>query len=521
MSRIAMQTFPFGLSRRRRARAEVSESAMRTFEARRPAPLLPIRVFRSTASQAAAQRILPVMLAALASVSAPARAADGAYVPDWGAEGRLLLRLGTFGDQASAVALQRDGKLLLAGQCGMDASRYTLCAGRLRGDGEFDLGFGPDETGRILLDSVSGLENFDSTLGRHGMALQADGRAVLGGRWACGNWAGCAAGLLVRLSANGTAEPNPNSQYGVQYAYNSRYTFNTVEAVTIAPDGKIVVAGCTVRADSDPPNYDFGIARFNTDLTPDASFGNGGSRVGAFDLGDDYADCADAVAVLPDRTIVAAGTARGSDGRLKAALLKLAADGSADAAFGNNGRVWFDTAQWSTGDVAIHAITVDRHGRLVAAGGRQIWDGTDQDFVVARLSATSGALDTTFGGVGVVSLLFDLASPFTDVADDVRVQGDGRILVAGEASAGSATTVFALARLGDDGSLDTGFGSGGKSYGTFSPPSQTSNQRDAGRSLALGSGGLFVAGPGREQGGGLRFGIAKLQLDAIFADGFE
>jgi uncharacterized delta-60 repeat protein len=494
---------------------------MRTTEVRRSAPFSPIRRSHGTASRAAARRTLSVIFAALASGAPSAHAADGTYVPDWGTGGRILLRLGTFGDLATTIALQRDGKLLLAGQCGMDASRYTLCAGRLRGDGEFDLGFGPNETGRILLNSVSGLENFDSVLGRHGMALQADGRAILGGRWTCGNWAGCAAGLLVRLSADGTAEPNPNSQYGVQYAYNARYAFNTVEAVAIAPDGKIVVAGCTVRADSDPPNYDFGVARFNADLTPDASFGNGGSRVGAFDLGGDYADCATSVAVLPDRTIVAAGSARGSDGRLKAALLKLAADGGADGAFGNNGRVWFDTAQWSTGDVAINAITLDRHGRLVVVGGRQIWDGTDQDFVVARLNATSGAFDTTFGGVGVVSLLFDLAAPFTDVADDVLVQGDGGILVAGEASADSATTVFAVARLYDNGSLDNGFGNGGKSYGTFSPPSQTSNQHDAGRSLALGSGGLFVAGPGREQGGGMRFGVAKLQLDAIFSDGFE
>lgn len=494
---------------------------MRTTEVRRPAPFFRDHLFLHSASRAAAHRIVSVMFAALALLSPAARAADGAYVPDWGADGRILLRLGTFGDVASAIASQRDGRILLAGQCGMDASRYTLCAGRLRADGEFDLGFGPNETGRILLNSVSGLENFDSTLGRHGMALQADGRAILGGRWTCGNWAGCAAGLLVRLDANGLAEANPNSQYGVQYAYNFRYTFNTVEAVAIAPDGKIVVAGCTVRADSDPPNYDFGVARFNTDLSADTSFGNGGSRVGAFDIGGDYADCATSVAVLADRSIVAAGTARGSDGRLKAALLKLAADGSADAVFGNNGRVWFDASQWSTGNVAINAIALDRRGRLVVAGGRQIWDGADQDFIVARLNPTNGALDTTFGGSGMVSLLFDLASPFTDVANDVLVQGDGRILVAGEASAANATTVFALARLYDNGSPDGGFGNGGKSYGTFSPPSQTSNQQDAGRSIALGGGGLFVAGPGREQGGGARFGIAKLQLDSIFADGFE
>lgn len=462
-----------------------------------------------------------VALAALLAFAPLAQAADGTYATGWGSGGRMLLRLGTFGDVASTIAVHRDGKLLLAGQCGTSTSRNTLCAGRLRGDGQFDLGFGPNETGRILLDSVPDLASFDSTLGLHGLALQADGRAILGGRWVCGNWAGCNAGVLVRLNTSGIAEPNPNSQYGVQYAYNARYTFNTVDAVAVAPDGRIVAAGCTVRAGSDPPNYDFGIARFNADLSPDTSFGSGGSRVGAFDIGGDYYDCATALVVLPGRSLVAAGTARGTDGRLKAALLKLDANGAADAGFGNNGRAWFDGLRFSPGNIAINAIALDRRGRLVVAGARQIWDGSDEDFFVARLDAATGALDPGFGSGGLVSIAFDLASPFKDAAYDVLVQGDGRILVAGRATASGSTTVFALARLDDSGNLDLGFGNGGRSVGTYSPPAQTSAQMDEGRSIALGSGGLFVAGLGREQGGGLRFGVAKLQLDAIFTDGFE
>lgn len=461
----------------------------------------------------------PVLFTTLLAAS-PAFAADGAYATDWGSSGRSLLQLSTLDDVGSTIAVQRDGKLLLAGYCGMSSGRHTLCAARLRTDGQFDLGFGPNETGRILLNSVPDLANFDTTLGLHGFALQADGRAILGGNWTCGNWSGCKAGLLVRLTTSGVAEPNPNSQYGVSYAYNASYTFNTVEAVAVAPDGKLVAAGCTVRADSDPPNYDFGVARFNADLTPDTSFGSSGSRVGAFDLGGDQYDCAAAAIVLPDRKIVAAGAVRGTDGRLKAGLMKLNVDGSMDAAFGNNGRTWFDRVQWSPGDIAIRAITLDRRGRLVVAGRRQIWDGNDQDFFVARLDATTGALDATFSG-GVSSIPIDLAAPFTDIANDLVVQGDGRILVAGQASTGNASTAFAVVRFNDDGSTSTSFGSNGIASGSFSPPSQTANQQDAGFSMAIGNGGLFLAGSGREQNGGARFGIAKLQVDAIFADGFE
>lgn len=452
--------------------------------------------------------------------SPPASAADGDFMTNWGSSGRLLLQLSTFDDAASAIAAQRDGKLLLAGQCGMDANRTTLCAARLRADGQFDLGFGPNETGRILLNSVPELASYDSTLGLHGFALQSDGRAILGGSWICANWSGCKGGMLVRLDANGVVEPR--SGYGIAYGYNEHYAFNSVNAVALAPDGKIVAAGCTVRADSDPPNYDFGIARFNPELTAgDASFGGNGARIGAFDVGGDQYDCATSVVVLPDRKIVAAGSTRGSDGRLKAALLKLNIDASADTAFGNNGRVWFDRGSlWSPGDIEINAITLDRRGRVVIAGSRKINDGTDQDFVVARLDATTGALDPTFSG-GAVSIPFDLGAPLKDVANDVIVQGDGHILVAGEASAPNATSVFAVVRLNDDGSRDSSFGVGGKVNGSFSPPAQTANRGDAGRSMVLANGGLFLAGPAREQSGGGRFGIAKLQVGAIFRDGFE
>lgn len=468
----------------------------------------------------AARRLAAHALLALLVAPAAAHALDGYYVPDWASGGRTLVDVGPRDDYASTILIQPDGKLLLGGHCGMDSTRYTLCAARLRADGQIDFGFGPDETGRILLNTVPDLASFNSTLGLHGLALQGDGRAILGGRWACGNWSGCAAGLLVRLSARGIAEPNPNAQYGVQYAYNAQYAFNTVDAVLVAPDGKIIVAGCTVRAGSNPPNYDFGIARFNADLSPDTTFGTDGRRVGAFDLGGDYYDCATSLALQADRKIIAAGVARGGDGRLKAALLRLNADGSADASFGNNGRAWFDHLQASPGNIAINAIAIDRYGRIDVAGVRQIWDGQDEDFFVARLDP-SGVLDPGFGSAGVASIAFDLAAPYKDVASDLRVQGDGKILLAGHASASGPTSVFALARVHDDGSLDTSFGISGKSTGTFAPPAQATNQQDLARTIALGNGGLYVAGPGRAAGGDLRFGVAKLQLDAIFADGFE
>ena len=73
----------------------------------------------------------------------------------------------------------------------------------------------------------------------------------------------------------------------------------------------------------------------------------------------------------------------------------------------------------------------------------------------------SGAFDTTFGGGdGIVPIGFATGGhPRDDLASDLAVQADGRIVVAGLSAAQSDE--FAVARLNPNGSLDTGFHGGG------------------------------------------------------------
>ena len=80
-----------------------------------------------------------------------------------------------------------------------------------------------------------------------------------------------------------------------------------------------------------------------------------------------------------------------------------------------------------------------------------------------------GSLDPTFGDAGKVTT--DLSD--FDHADAVALQPDGKIVVAGSAFRGSqpGEIVFGLARYNRDGSLDTGFGTGGKVVGKLRPRS--------------------------------------------------
>ena len=100
-----------------------------------------------------------------------------------------------------------------------------------------------------------------------------------------------------------------------------------------------------------------------------------------------------------------------------------------------------------------NAVALQPDGRIVAAGGALA--GPDVGFMLARYEP-DGSLDETFGGDGVV--LTGFGWPGVDVALDVVVQGDGKIVAAGSAD---GSTGFALARYNADGTLDTAFNGGG------------------------------------------------------------
>ena len=68
--------------------------------------------------------------------------------------------------------------------------------------------------------------------------------------------------------------------------------------------------------------------------------------------------------------------------------------------------------------------------------------------------ASPGDLDTSFAGNGKKAISFG----GTDSAEAVLVQPNGRILVAGS---GGAKTKFCVARLRNNGLLDTTFGASG------------------------------------------------------------
>ena len=162
-------------------------------------------------------------------------------------------------------------------------------------------------------------------------------------------------------------------------------------------------------------------------------------------------DVARAVALQSDGKIVAAGESL-TGSSFDFALARYNADGSLDTSFGSGGKVTTDFA--SNFDTAL-AVTVQSDGKILAAGERS--DGSHFDFALARYNA-DGSLDSSFGSGGKVT---DSIGPGSDAIQDIALQPDGKIVVAGFSTAAATSDDFALARYNANGTLDTSFGSGG------------------------------------------------------------
>ncbi|MEO5625012.1 MAG: hypothetical protein ABIQ70_03250 [Dokdonella sp.] len=470
------------------------------------------------------QCIFLLATVSMAIASLPSKAVDGGYDATWQSGGRELIPIASgFDARLRDMLVQPDGKLVVAGDCDVSQGEYD-CMARLLPNGVLDLSFGPYGTGRFTFEDYTAHYPPFGTLGRHGLLRQPDGRLVLAGY---GEFNGAQGseydGTLARLSADGQLEVNGTSTYTpIDFSYNTSHPGNWIEAAALQSDGKIIVAGATNRPNSNPVNRDCAVARLNADRTLDFAFGGGnnGAKLVAFDQGGANDDYCEDIAVQADGKIVVVGYAEivvNATSVKDVAVARLNSDGTYDNTFGNAGRLWF-SAYDGVRDTIGYAVKIDRQGGILIAGLAQ-FAGADSDFFIARLLPT-GTLDNAFSGNGIRIIAFDLALPKHDLANDLALQSDGKILVAGSASRSSTADAFAILRLNANGTLDSSFGSAGTSHGSFSPGTAF---EDIGTSIALGPGGIFVAGQGDSGAGtGLTdFGIARLTLDLIFADGFQ
>ncbi len=361
---------------------------------------------------------------------------DGAELdPAFGKVGKVTTDLGGGGAWSNAVALQTDGKIVAAGENSWSwPPIYAFALVRYNRDGSLDTGFG---AGGMVINTFSGNDRARS------VALQADGKIVVAGTGYIGGTENL---VLARYNSDGSLDAGFGADGKVAADFGGDDSGNSV---VVQKDGKIVAAGGSC---SGYPACDFAMVRYNTDGSLDPNFGAGGKETTDFG----GLDLASSVVLQADGKIVVLGTtSRNNSGDF--ALARYNSDGSLDMGFGTGGKVVTDFG----GDDGGRSAAVQKDGKIVAAVGRS--SGLQGLlFSIVRYNS-DGSLDSVFGSGGKVTTDFG----GLDYSGSIVLQTGGKIVVAGTTSNPVPASYFALARYNSDGSLDTGFGVGGKATTRF------------------------------------------------------
>lgn len=477
-----------------------------------------LRVWKSKGAvgDRAGRASIGALLAGVLAIEAGVAAAqDGTPHPAWGVDGRLLVDVAD-GLQTAPVAVARepDGRIMLAGTCRLhlpDTSvSRTPCLTRRLASGDVDPGFGTGGSGQVLLGEhvtyPAGV-----TLTRNGLARLPDGRWLVAGN--VGNRA-----LLSVVDSTGALQGiGPAGEPYLEIAFNPDADppiHDEVNAVEVDSMGRVVLVGSS-RTDvtgSTSSWFRYGIARLDDDLSLDTSFADGGRRL-IHPLSPEATSNSWAAAVaVGDSALVIAG--RSETGAV--VLAKLDDVGVLDGGFGSGG-----VSLVSVMSISVDAIVLDAVGRPVllevAPLGTAMW-GT----WVRRFQA-DGTADQTFGGTGGVAVGGAVGPGLYVVQGrSLVLQPDGKLLAAGSTlrKAFPESDSLFVTRLNEGGQRDVTFGSNGDFVGTF-------ESDDSGDAKAYGMTadgfGILVAGsaglasePAQRQ-----LGLLRLQLDPVFADGFE
>ena len=281
---------------------------------------------------------------------------------------------------------------------------------------------------------------------------------------------------IARLNSNGTLDKTFDGD-GKKTVGWSTLDGATAYAVAIQSDGKIVIAGDGEFASIlNGINYDFAVARLNTNGSMDTSFDGDGKR--SVGLGD-YEHCLGVGIDTSGRIVVAgdSGSNNFAPNPSGFAAVRFNASGALDARFDSDGK-----ARYFLDKPMIASVMLMQGDKVVITG---TYGG--KDLIMARIGA-DGKLDSTFGGSGIGWKVTDLGG--TDVSRGAMKAFNGGILVS--ASSSSKT---AFVKYTPDGALDTAFGVGGVARPSI-PFNTASGVTGAGRISPFGDRIIMAGGDG-------------------------
>lgn len=328
----------------------------------------------------------------------------------FGVNGKVTSSFNSFACVARAIAVQSDGKIIVAGESHNGTfNRFAIA--RYLSDGTIDNQFGTG--GKVVFSIGTG-----NSVARS-IAIQNDGKIIVAGNLENQTYSRFA---MARLTSNGVLDNQFGANGIVQTALD--LGFDIAYGVAIVPSsGKIVLGGVSFDTLA---NGEFAVARYNTNGTLDGGFGNSGKV--RTPLGTQW-DQANALAIEPGtEKIVLAGRTLSNY-----ALVKYNTNGTLDSNFGLNGKAIYTIGSMSE---IINTIYINPDGKIVAGGTSQT--GSNTDMALMRF-LNNGQIDNGFGANGIS--LFDLGG--TDILFSIVPQGD-YLVGAGSSYIGAAGDFVAL-----------------------------------------------------------------------------
>ncbi|GAA4031735.1 delta-60 repeat domain-containing protein [Hymenobacter glaciei] len=311
----------------------------------------------------------------------------------------------------NTLAVQPDGKVLVAGGIDFVNGALTGKLQRLNTDGTTDATFNPGGTGA---------NGFIAA-----MLLQPDGKILVAGGFTTFN--NLPRALLVRLNANGSLDPS--------FTFAPTPTdYRQLTALALQPDGKILVgSGLTFTTQSSG-----GVVRLNSDGSADPTF-NVGTGI--------TAGLARTLLVQADGKILVGGTFAMFNGQAVGNLVRLNATGTVDASFNINS----STTPGANSGGVVRALAQQPDGKLLVGGGFTTFDG--QPAVNLTRLLLNGTADPAFQpNTNATAGSGSIAS--------IEVEANGGLLIGGTFTQYNGVARSRVARLDALGSLDPNFALG-------------------------------------------------------------
>ena len=350
-------------------------------------------------------------------------AQSGTLDSSFGVNGRVT----TSTSNSAAIALQADGKIVVAGTYGDWFSGWTyFVVTRYKTNGNLDSSFGISGEVHTYFDTGQHTGSLTTSV-----LIQSDGKIIAGGY---GYYTGFGPVFfsLARYLPNG----DPDSTFGkngkTQGYIGSVPKENELEGLVLQKDGKIVAGGSSDG---------YCVVRYKANGIIDSSFADNGvitdQEIATYGISD--------LLLQADGKIVTAATRQSPQ---DFEIIRLLQNGLRDSAFGNNGYVFTD---FLGGRDNPYSIVVLDDGSILAAGYAEDNSVSATYLVLAKYNK-DGSPDNSFGMNGKTKIDAPFVLPYLNVGMKVLIQNDGKIITAG--------TV--LARFNPDGTVDSAFGVNGK-----------------------------------------------------------